>query len=143
MNSLRTLLPIALLVLLASPVPSPALAEDTDSAPPPLNPTSPSSPRLSRPSRLAPLAMPFALQPSISATTAQRNPYGDLAPVPNRDIEAPHQQYTAPKPRLVPEVFNSRMPGRGATVEGLSDRYEERVYSPAPGARLTVPFVSR
>jgi hypothetical protein len=86
-------------------------------------------------------AMPL-LGSAQAATLAQR-PAGELAPMPNRDIEAPVNRRISMEATLMPEVFRRQMPGRGMTAEGVSSQREERVYAPAPGARLTVPFFTR
>lgn len=80
---------------------------------------------------------------SAQASTLARRPTDEAAPVPNRDIEAPVNRRVSMDARLTPEVFRRQMPGRGMTAEGVSSQREERVYAPAPGARLTVPFFTR
>lgn len=62
--------------------------------------------------------------------------------MPNREIELPAVRYTL-DPKLAPEVFRSRMPGRSVNTDGAVNQREERVYSPAAGARLTLPFFTR
>ena len=83
------------------------------------------------------------LMGSAQASTLARRPTGEAAPVPNRDIEAPINRRISMEATLTPEVFRRQMPGRGMTAEGVSSQREERVYAPAPGARLTVPFFTR
>jgi hypothetical protein len=80
---------------------------------------------------------------SAQASTLAPRRVGEVAPVPNRDIEAPVNRRISMEASLMPEVFRRQMPGRGMTAEGVSNQREERVYAPAPGARLTVPFFTR
>ena len=84
-----------------------------------------------------------ALPPAAPPPVQVRRSRGELAPVPNRDIEAPTNPQYSMQAKLMPEVFRQQMPGRGMTATGLSDQREERVYAPAPGARLTLPFFTR
>jgi hypothetical protein len=63
----------------------------------------------------------------------------EAAPVPNRDLEAP--RVIRPEgPSFAPDVIQRRLPGRGQAAEGVPDRTEERLFAPAPGARLNLPF---
>ncbi len=98
------------------------------------------SPRLEEMPRSA---EPIPLLGGEQGITTALRPAGEAAPVPNRDIEAPVNRNISMEAKLVPEVFRRQMPGRGMTAEGLSSQREERVYAPAPGARLLVPFITR
>jgi hypothetical protein len=132
-------LPPGTTAALAQPAQPAAAPEEAAPARPPARPRLARQAVSSRP--LVPQIDSLALLPSAHASV-RPTPRDDLAPVPNRDIEAP-STYTPPEPRIMPEMFRSSMPGRGATAQGVSAQNEERVYSPAPGARLTVPFISR
>ena len=147
-----TRLLLALLGLLAAaPVgaqpaapPQPSTPPATASAAP--TPT-PARPRLVRRSQrieeMPRAAEALPLLGAEQAATLAPAPGGELAPVPNRDIEGPTNRSFSMEARLVPEVFNRQMPGRGMTAVGVSNQREERVYAPAPGARISVPFFTR
>lgn len=64
---------------------------------------------------------------------------GEAAPVPNRSLDRP---VIAPidGPTLEPSIIQRKLPGRGQAAEGAPSRTEERLFDPAPGARLTLPF---
>lgn len=65
----------------------------------------------------------------------------EAAPVPNRDLEAPRTgEPGAPRTRLSPSVIHRPLPSQGMAVEGANNIQEERLFFPAPGARLNVPF---
>ncbi len=144
---IRHALTLALLLgapagVLAQPTPPTLTAPAATSAPTP----APARPQLVRRSRRIeelPRGTPLPLLGSAQAATLAPRPIGELAPVPNRDIEAPVNRRVSMEARLMPEVFRRQMPGRGMTAEGVSSQREERVYAPAPGARLTVPFFTR
>lgn len=63
----------------------------------------------------------------------------DAAPVPNRDLEGPRAP-VADRTRLSPSVIHRRLPSQGMATEGAASIQEERLFFPAPGARLNVPF---
>ena len=65
---------------------------------------------------------------------------GEAAPVPNRTFEGPVVAPATEGPTLEPSIIQRQLPGRGATSTGGPNRTEERLFDPAPGARLTVPF---
>lgn len=117
---------LATLGLMLSP---PALAQAPEAPPPrgrrPL--------RLDRPGqRVEPFDAP-------QAAPAPLPPRADLAPVPNRMLEAPRVPQND-RPRLSPDIIHRRLPGRGQTANSAPSRTEEGLFEPAPGARLRVPF---
>ncbi|WP_343893249.1 hypothetical protein, partial [Craurococcus roseus] len=63
----------------------------------------------------------------------------EAAPVPNRDLEGPRAQ-EADRARLSPSVIHRPLPSQGMATEGAASIQEERLFFPAPGARLNVPF---
>jgi hypothetical protein len=63
----------------------------------------------------------------------------EAAPVPNRDVEAPRAP-TTDRTRLSPSVIHRPLPNQGMATEGAQNIQEERLFFPAPGARLNVPF---
>ncbi|NKE48251.1 hypothetical protein HB662_25975 [Roseomonas frigidaquae] len=68
---------------------------------------------------------------------------GDLAPMPNRNIQAPPDIYgDQVGPRLEPMIIDEREQRRGFTFgrEHLSDRQDVLLKDLAPGARLRIPL---
>ncbi len=90
---------------------------------------------------ILPLAEPIVLLPT-SQTASMVMPRAEAAPVPNREIEAPVRAFSM-QAQLLPDIFRSRMPGRTANTDGVINQREERVYTPAAGARLVLPFFTR
>jgi len=66
----------------------------------------------------------------------------EAAPVPNRDLEAPRDPTGAAgdRARLTPSVITRTLPNTGMAAQGTPSIQEERLFFPAPGARLNVPF---
>jgi hypothetical protein len=65
----------------------------------------------------------------------------EAAPVPNRDLEAPRAlDAGTDRARLSPSVIHKPLPSQGMATEGAQSIQEERLFFPAPGARLNVPF---
>ncbi|MDB5371866.1 MAG: hypothetical protein JWP04_508 [Belnapia sp.] len=62
-----------------------------------------------------------------------------LAPVPNRSLEAP-RVIIEDRASLGPSVINRNLPGRGQASDGSVNLLEDKLFRPAPGARLSVPF---
>lgn len=62
-----------------------------------------------------------------------------LAPVPNRSLEAP-RVIIEDRASLGPSVINRSLPGRGQAEDGSPNLLEDKLFRPAPGARLRVPF---
>ncbi|MFN8983919.1 MAG: hypothetical protein ACK5X9_15565 [Alphaproteobacteria bacterium] len=118
--------------LLASLGGGAALAQDTAPAPPrpaasPLPPRNPEQRR-----------RPRQAEKIVTAP----EPPGNLAPVPNRDIEAPRglrdPQRASLSPTLInPEPAQPHLGQSGFAVQAQEDRL---LRQPAPGARLNVPF---
>ncbi len=68
-------------------------------------------------------------------------PRAEAAPVPNRDLEAPRAPgASGERARLSPSVIHRPLPGQGMAAEGAQNIQEERLFFPAPGARINVPF---
>ncbi|MBU8537415.1 hypothetical protein [Falsiroseomonas tokyonensis] len=68
---------------------------------------------------------------------------GDLAPMPNRDIQAPPDIFARPVgPVLEPTIIEEREQRRGFTFgrEHLSGRQDQLFKDLAPGARLRIPL---
>lgn len=78
-----------------------------------------------------PAQVPPPRQPGLQA--------GARAPVPNRNLDAP---LVIPQDRtsLGPSIINRSLPGRGQAADGAPDILEDKLFRPAPGARLNVPF---
>ena len=75
-------------------------------------------------------------------TVTAREPAGQPAPIPNRDIEAPRGFNEAPRARLSPTVIDPapaqpHLGGSGFAMQAQEDRLLQK---PMPGARLNVPF---
>jgi hypothetical protein len=62
-----------------------------------------------------------------------------VAPVPDRSKEAP-RVVEQDRARFNPSIINRNLPGRGQTDQGSPDLLEDKLFKPAPGARLNVPF---
>jgi len=86
------------------------------------------------------LKLPAPEPPPKSATGSTSLDRSDAAPVPNRNYEGPVVVAPADGPTLAPSVIQRRLPSRGQAVEGSPSQTEDRLFEPAPGARLTVPF---
>jgi len=89
-----------------------------------------------------PLALkePAPEPPPKSATAAGTVFGSDAAPVPNRSYEGPVVIAPPEGPSLAPSIIQRGLPSRGQAVEGSPSKTEDRLFEPAPGARLTVPF---
>jgi hypothetical protein len=75
-------------------------------------------------------------------TVTAREPAGQPAPIPNRDIEAPRSGNDTPRARLSPTVIDPaptqpHLGGSGFAMQAQEDRLLQK---PMPGARLNVPF---
>jgi len=86
------------------------------------------------------LKLPAPEPPPKSATAAGGGVRSDAAPVPNRNYEGPVVVAPADGPTLSPSIIQRGLPSRGQAVEGSPSKTEDRLFEPAPGARLTVPF---
>jgi hypothetical protein len=99
----------------------------------------PPSPRPNRPPRRARKPQPAPAADPNPPPAASQAPHLDAAPVPNRDLEAP-RVVERDRTRLSPSVIHRRLPRQGMAAEGAPNEREERLFFPAPGARLSVPF---
>ncbi len=118
--------------------PAPAAAGDPGGSPAPpaaRKPRRPSARRQARQQR-APNEASRQAAPAGPQDTEHRL---EAAPVPNRDLEAPRSAQTD-RTRLSPSVIHRPLPSQGMAVEGAQNIQEERLFFPAPGARLNVPF---
>lgn len=61
------------------------------------------------------------------------------APVPNRNLEGP-RAVVEDRASLNPSVINRNLPGRGHAATGTPTLLEDKLFTPAPGARLSLPF---
>jgi hypothetical protein len=80
-----------------------------------------------------------AEEPQQAAPSLEMEHRLEAAPVPNRNLEAPRAPETD-RTRLSPSVIHRPLPGQGMAAEGAASIQEERLFFPAPGARLNVPF---
>jgi len=75
-------------------------------------------------------------------TVTAREPAGQPAPIPNRDIEAPRNGNDAPRARLSPTVIDPAptQPHLGGSGFAMQAQEDKLLQKPMPGARLNVPF---
>ncbi|MBL6456761.1 hypothetical protein JMJ55_15600 [Belnapia sp. T6] len=113
----------------------PAAAAPAPAAPP--RPAPPRRPRVPA----VPKPPPLDLAKQAPRPQAPRIPpmVGSQAPVPNRDLD-PRQVLPQERTSLGPSLLYRNLPGRGLAAEGAPNLLEDKLYKPAPGARLTVPF---
>lgn len=92
-----------------------------------------------RPATRKPPPLDLSKHAALPPPPRTSSPLGSRAPVPNRDIE---RQPVLPDARttLGPSLLYRNLPGRGLAEEGSPNLLEEKLYKPAPGARLRVPF---
>jgi hypothetical protein len=104
----------------------------------------PQRPAASKPRQARRRARPREPAPAEqqAAPAPETGPRLEAAPVPNRDIEAPRDPTAAAtdRTRLSPSVIHKPLPNQGMAAEGAQSIQEERLFFPAPGARLNVPF---
>ena len=82
-----------------------------------------------------------AQQQQAAPAPEPAGPRLEAAPVPNRDLEAPRALDSGTdRTRLSPSVIHKPLPSQGMATEGAQSIQEERLFFPAPGARLNVPF---
>ena len=71
-------------------------------------------------------------------------PRPELAPRPNRDIEAPRPTTRPPQPgeaAIAPTIIHPRLPGNSPVQDGGATMRENRfLREPAPGQRMTAPL---
>lgn len=85
---------------------------------------------------------PRRRQPTTAATVSPP-PRNDLAPVPNRDMEAPRRaEAAAQAPQIAPTLIDPAEPRFGATGDpfGPQAREDRLLRQPGAGARLRMPF---
>lgn len=75
-----------------------------------------------------------------AAPEPETGPQLEAAPVPNRDLEGPRAPSGTDRTRFAPSVIHRPLPNQGMATEGAANIQEERLFFPAPGARLKVPF---
>ena len=96
--------------------------------------------RVRVPAAVKPPALEIAkLPPQLQAARRPDGQAGIRAPVPNRNLDVP---LVIPQDRtsLGPSIINRNLPGRGQASEGAPSLLEDKLFRPAPGARLNVPF---
>ncbi|MHB0711752.1 hypothetical protein ACX4M1_18110, partial [Roseomonas mucosa] len=129
----------------AAPPPPPAAAsgvapERPSATQPPAAPRRKPPPRRA-PRRRAPPPAQEALPPAPPPATTR--PY-DIAPMPNRDMEAPRprDQGADNRPSFGPDLFEpQRVPGSNPSIdEDDLARRRDQFRDIVPGARLRVPF---
>lgn len=103
--------------------------------------TAPAAPQPTSPPRRPPPEQRRQRRQAEKTVTA-REPAGQPAPIPNRDIEAPRSGNDAPRARLSPTVIDPaptqpHLGGSGFAMQAQEDRLLQK---PMPGARLNVPF---
>lgn len=116
------LLPLLLPLLLAMPVPAPGQVPQPGKGgrkPPALD-----------------LPKQAAVPPSLKSGQAANS---SVAPVPDRTKEGP-RVVEQDRARLNPSIINRNLPGRGQADQGSPDLLEDKLFRPAPGARLNLPF---
>ena len=77
-----------------------------------------------------------AMPPSRKSGQAANS---SVAPVPDRSKEGP-RVVERDRARSNPSIINRNLPGRGQADQGSPDLLEDKLFKPAPGARLNVPF---
>lgn len=77
-----------------------------------------------------------ALPPSLKSGQVANS---TVAPVPDRNQEGP-RVIEQDRARINPSIINRSLPGRGQADQGSPDVLEDKLFKPAPGARLNVPF---
>jgi hypothetical protein len=88
------------------------------------------------------LAQPLPLPPPPAPPLPSRS-RGELAPMPNRDIEAPPDRHSRPLDVVVePTIIEPTVRRRGFTFgrEHAPDQEDRLFQELAPGARLRIPF---
>ena len=86
----------------------------------------------------AALALPKqpAIPPSLKSGQAANS---SVAPMPDRSKEGP-RVVEQDRARINPSIIYRNLPGRGQADQGAPDVLEDKLFKPAPGARLNVPF---
>lgn len=110
----------------------PAAAAPAPDTPSPAPAAPPRRPRRRRQARRA--------EPPAPEAQAAVPPRPDLAPVPNRNLEGPRAAAPSQSPSFGPSIIHRPLPSTSSARDGSRSYDEERLFFPAPGARLTVPF---
>lgn len=135
----RRLLLAGLALALGGPL-RPAQAQEAEGAAPAPAPTPATPPSPPARPRRPPRRRTARPAPRPEPREEAAAPPPDLAPVPNRSIEPPRGAVTAENPSFGPSIIHRPLPNTSAAIEGAYSLNEERLFNPAPGARLTVPF---
>lgn len=138
----RRCLPSLFAALLVAAAPTAGAAQEATirgEAPGAAPPRPASKPRAETRRRARPRG-PAASAPQEAVPAPETGPRLEAAPVPNRDLEGPRAPSTAARARLSPSVIQRSLPSQGMAAEGAQSIQEERLFFPAPGARLNVPF---
>lgn len=85
-------------------------------------------------------APPMPVPPQAATPSLPERRDLEPAPVPNRSLEPPWMVQRAEGPRLAPSIIQRRLPGQGQAAEGSPSITEERLFAPAAGAHIKVPF---
>jgi hypothetical protein len=67
-------------------------------------------------------------------------PRADIAPMPNRSLQAPTDPRTRETTRLRPDLIRPRDLPNGQPDNEFTERQDRLFRDPAPGARLQIPF---
>ena len=134
-------------LLLAALVAAPAGVSAQEAAAPPAGEArapaagAPSKPRRPALRRQARRRQPAEAPPqtAMAAPPVELEHRLEAAPVPNRNVEPPRVPQTD-RTRLSPSVIHKPLPNQGMATDGAASIQEERLFFPAPGARLNVPF---
>ena len=130
-----------LLAILVAAGPSVASAQDAGGAEPPAGgPPRPPAPKPRQARRRVRRRGPAVETEQATPSPPEPPTRLEAAPVPNRDLEGPRARAAAERARLSPSVIHRPLPGQGMAAEGAQNIQEERLFFPAPGARLNVPF---
>ena len=126
---------------LAQAMPQPApQATATEAAPAALPRPAPVQRRARVPGAAKPAPLEVTKLPPQQPPPGQPNlRVGSLAPVPDRNMEAPRAP-VQDRASLGPSVINRNLPGRGQASDGGPSLLEDKLFRPAPGARLNLPF---
>ena len=136
-------LALATLLLLAPDGGRAALAQAPEALTTPPAAARPSPPRRRPAPRRPARPAPRAAEAGPPAAVTVPAPRSDLAPVPNRAIEAPSVRSEADRPSFSPTLIEPRDLGAGGVNRDRDGRLsrEDRLFrEPAPGATLRLPF---
>lgn len=125
-------------VLAGAPEPSVLLVQDGTQPAPVARPV----PRQRQPVRPRRRTAVQPIAPLPPPTPVPAPSTADLAPVPNRSLEAPRTPTAVARPELRPDLIRPReLPDTAMRGGGLYTDRQDRLYrEPAAGARLNIPF---